>query len=274
MNAPDNIVATPLQAVSPVRPAAPYVGGKRNLANRLTARIAATPHHSYAEVFVGMGGVFFRRTSRPAVEVINDWSEDVSTFFRILQHHYVAFLDMIRFQITSRANFEKLAAMEPSSLTDLQRSARFLYLQRLAFGGKVASRSFGVAPINPARFDVTKLGPILEAIHERLAGVTVERLHWRDFLRRYDRPGTLFYLDPPYFGSERDYGAAMFGRDEFAEMAEQLAALKGRFILSLNDRPEVREIFGRFAFDEVKTTYTLGGSDNAKRVSELVISNA
>jgi len=39
-------------------------------------------------------------------------------------------------------------------------------------------------------------------------------------IRRYDRPGTLFYLDPPYHGSEADYGRELFGRADF-ELAEQ-----------------------------------------------------
>ncbi|WP_336958919.1 DNA adenine methylase [Sphingobium aquiterrae] len=263
-----------LQPVDPVHPVAPYIGGKRNLAKRIISRIATIPHRTYAEVFVGMGGVFFRRDARPQTEVINDWSEDVSTFFRVLQHHYIAFLEMIRFQVSSRAGFEKLLAQDPSTLTDLQRSARFLYLQRLAFGGKVAGRSFGVSPTNRARFDVTRLGPMLEAIHERIAPVTIERLHWSDFLSRYDRPGTLFYLDPPYFGSEGDYGKALFSRDEFAQMATQLASLKGRFLLSLNDRSEVRDIFGDFAIESVPTTYSLPGNHAAQRVQELIISSA
>lgn len=260
-----------LEPVTPVRPAAGYIGGKRNLSRRLVDRIALIPHTTYAEAFVGMGGIFLRRQTRPPVEVINDWSEDVSTFFRILQHHYVAFMDMLRFQITSRAGFEKLLALEPSSLTDLQRAARFLYLQRLTFGGKVASRAFGVSPLTSARFDVTKLGPILEAIHERLAAVTIERLPWADFLARYDRPGTLFYLDPPYYGSEDDYGRGMFGRDDFVRMAERLAALRGQFLLSINDHPEVRRIFAGFSIEEVQTTYQIGGMASAKRVGELVI---
>lgn len=50
---------------------------------------------------------------------------------------------------------------------------------------------------------VAKLAPMLEAIHERLAGVVNERLPWQEFLRRYDRPGMLFYLDPPYRRRER-----------------------------------------------------------------------
>lgn len=99
-----------LEAVAPVRPAAAWVGGKRNLAKRLIARINAVPHDTYAEAFVGMGGVFLRRDMRPKCEVINDASEDVANLFRILQHHYIAFVEMIRFQISSRANFDLVAA--------------------------------------------------------------------------------------------------------------------------------------------------------------------
>ncbi len=65
------------------------------------------------------------------------------------------------------------ARANPDTLTDLEQAARFLYLQRLAFGGQVESRNFGVTPTTSARFDVTKLGPALEAIHERLSNVVI-----------------------------------------------------------------------------------------------------
>jgi DNA adenine methylase len=264
-----------LVPVDPVRPLAPYIGGKRNLSRRLVQRIGAVPHTTYAEVFVGMGGVFFRRDARPKAEVINDWSEDVSTFFRVVQRHYVAFVDLIRHQITSRAQFEKLIALPPASLTDLERSARFLYLQRCAFGGKVNGRRFGVSVETSARFDVTKVVPMIDAAHERLAGVVIERLPWADFMARYDRAGTLFYLDPPYFGCERDYGEGMFARAEFEQMAQVLAGMKGRFILSLNDHPEVRRIFAGFAVEEVGVRYTIGGAaaGKAQEAREVIISN-
>lgn len=142
------MVSTPLFAeiVESVHPAAAYIGGKRKLARRICRAIDRVPHRSYAEVFLGMGGVFLRRSRVPQAEFVNDWSEDVSTFFRILQRHYVAFLDMLRFQLSTRAGFERLLKVDPSTQTDLERAARFLYLQRLAFGGKVTGRSFGVDP--------------------------------------------------------------------------------------------------------------------------------
>jgi DNA adenine methylase len=83
-----------------------------------------------------------------------------------------------------------------------------------------------------ARFDVAKVGPLLEAAHERLSSVVIERLPWSDFLTRYDRPGTLFYLDPPYYGCENDYGRDLFDRAQFAQMADHLRTLKGRFLSS------------------------------------------
>jgi DNA adenine methylase len=256
--------------VQPTSPAAPWIGGKRNLAARLVEIIEAIPHRCYAEPFVGMGGVFFRRSTRPKAEVINDFNRDVANFFRILQVHFVPFVEMMRYQLTTRAEFERLSQVKPDTLTDLQRAARFLYLQRTGFGGKVQGRVFGTDPGASSRFDVTKLVPMLEELHGRLAGVVIECLSYADFIERYDRPETLFYLDPPYWGTESYYGKELFSREDFARLAEQLAGIKGRFVLSINDVPEIRQIFGRFARRKVKTTYTARGG-HGKPAAELII---
>ena len=261
--------------IQPIRPIAPYLGGKRNLARRLCALIDRHEHSTYAEPFVGMGGIFLRRTRRPHAEFINDRGREVYTLFRVLQEHYVAFLDLLRFQITTQENFNRLVSVDPETLTDLQRAARFLYLQRLAFGGKISGRNFGIAVDRPARFNLSTLEPDLEALHSRLSGVTVMNLDYAKFIDRVDRPGTLFYLDPPYFGNEGDYGKDLFQPARFAEMADQLAGIKGAFILSLNDRLEVREIFGKFHLTEVETTYSIAADkslDQTKR-RELIITN-
>ena len=183
------------------------------------------------------------------------------------------FLDYMRHQVTSRAGFDKLLRLDPASLTDLQRSARFLYLQRLAFGGKVRGQNFGVNPAGAARFDMTKLAPMIDAVHERLAGVVIERLDWSIFINRYDRPATLFYLDPPYYGCEGDYGTDLFDRSQFEAMAVLLAGIEGRFLLSLNDHPEVRRIFAGFTIEDEAVRYTLGGMGKSREFGELIISN-
>ena len=255
----------------PVKPIAAYIGGKRNLADRVIQRIRRTPHSMYAEPFVGMGGVFLRRPFRAPAEVINDLSRDVATTMRILQRHYVPFMDTIKWQLTSRTEFQRLMATDPDTLTDLERAARFLYVQRLAFGGKVAGRNFGVS-YGPARFDITKLAPLLEAAHERLAGVVIECLPWQEFVDRYDRPGVLFYIDPPYWGSEDDYGKGRFPRDQFEALADRLRRIKGRFLVSLNDVPAVRRVFAGCRIEPVPTTYSLAGGGRGAVAKELLIS--
>lgn len=261
------------RTVNPVRPAAGYVGGKKQLAKRLVAAIEQTPHRLYAEPFVGMGGVFLRRRLAPPVEAINDASGDVACLFRILQRHYVAFMDMLKWQLTSREEFQRLLAMEPSALTDLERAARFLYLQRLTFGGKVAGRTFGIDTNAPARFDVTKLAGLLEAIHERLAGVWIECLSWDAFLTRWDRPDALFFLDPPYVGTEHYYGRGLFQPTDHARLAEALKGLQGRFILTLNDHASVRRLYAWAVVTPVALSYTAGGSHKTKPAAELIITS-
>ncbi|MCA1492687.1 DNA adenine methylase [Ensifer sp. NBAIM29] len=261
-----------MRAVSPTHPPAAWIGGKRQLASRLVGMISAIPHVTYAEPFVGMGGVFFRRAAAPRSEVINDRNGEVVNLFRILQRHYPQFMDTLKFQITSRREFERLKACDPATLTDLERAARFIYLQKLAFGGKVTGQTFGVNIEGSARFNLNRLAPLLEDVHERLAGVVIENLDCLDFIDRYDRPDTLFYLDPPYFGNEGDYGKTLFGRNQFAAMAERLVRLRGRFVLSINDAPEIRETFARFAFHEAELTYSIsGGKGTAAR--ELIITD-
>ena len=264
-----------IQSVKPVRPAAGYIGGKRNLASRLCRLIDGIEHDGYAEPFVGMGGIFLRRSTQPRSEVINDISGDVVTFFRVLQEHYPYFIDMLRWRLASRNEFERLVAQDPETLTDLQRAARFLYLQRLAFGGKVAGRNFGVDKRQGARFNVSRLEPLLADLHERLAGVVIEQLPFAKFIERYDRPGMLFYCDPPYFGCENDYGAAAFSREQFAELAAAAIGAQAEVLISINDTPEVREIFAGLEQVPIETTYTIGTKaiGGGKRVGELIISN-
>jgi DNA adenine methylase len=257
-----------MKPVAPVVPIAPWLGGKRALSKRLVALIGQVAHQAYVEPFVGMGGVFLRRHTAPPLEVINDLSGDVANMFRMLREHRGALADLMTSQMTCRHDFERLVRLDPLMLTDLQRAARFIYLQRVAFGGKVTGRNFGVT-MEGARFNTTKLLPSLDAVGRRMAGVVIESLPFERLVLRYDRIGTLFYLDPPYWGNENDYGAEMFGRADFDVLARILVGIKGRFIMTLNDRPEVRELFEHFDMHPVGLSYRLSGRPTPAR--ELII---
>jgi DNA adenine methylase len=262
--------------MSPVivaRPPAPYMGGKRNLATRLCAMIDATPHKAYIEPFVGMGGVFLRRSRRPTVEIINDLSGDVANLFRVVRRHYEPFVDELRWLIASRAEFDRQRSIDPNTLTDIERAVRFLYLQRLAFGGKVVGRNYGVKARDGSRFNLAKLRGELKLLSRRLEPVQIEQLTYAEVIRRYDHAGALFYLDPPY-DETTGYGVE-FGRDDYVAMAAQLATIAGDFIMSINDTPFIREAFAAFDIQEVETTWTIStkATGAGAKVTELIIRN-
>jgi len=113
----------------------------------------------------------------------------------------------------------------------------------------------------------------LSAAHVRLSSVYVESLDWADIVRRYDRPHTLFFCDPPYYGLE-GYGVD-FGLEQYALMAKLAKTISGRMIITVNDCPEMREIFAGLFIQEAEIKYSCGNAAKAKRKSstELIILN-
>ncbi|MEQ8396412.1 DNA adenine methylase [Thalassobaculum sp.] len=259
--------------VEPLQGLAPWLGGKRALARRIIREILRIPHRCYAEPFIGMGGVFLRRPQRAAAEVINDASMDVVNLFRIVQRHPDALFTELAGKIMSRAEFVRLARVDPESLTDIERAARFVYLQYSGFGGKATGRSFGVDPSSPARFQPRRVAHLLRRVHDRLEGVVIECLDAGAFLQRYDRPYTLFYLDPPYIGCEDDYGAELFSAIDHRRIADHLVGLQGAFVLSINDCDQARELFGRWRLVEVELAYTINPEAAGVRRRELIVTN-
>lgn len=260
------------EQVKPVEPLASYIGGKKLLAKTIVPIIERIPHNIYCEPFVGMGGIFFRRTQKPKCEAINDINNELVNMFRMVERFPDYLADMLKFKICSRAEFKRMLATPPLLLTELERAVRFIYIQKSAFGGKVRNQAFGV-DLSRVRFNSERIIPQIQALHERLAGVYIECLPYQEFIKRYDRVDTLFYLDPPYWGSESFYGKDFFSRADFAELAKLLNVIKGKFIMSINDVPEIRAIFKGFYIKEVNTSYTVG-TQSGKQAAELLISNA
>lgn len=259
------------EQVKPVEPLASYIGGKKLLAKTIVPIIEKIPHNIYCEPFVGMGGIFFRRTKRPKCEAINDINNELVNMFRMVERFPDYLADMLKFKICSRAEFKRMLATPPLLLTELERAVRFLYLQKTAFGGKVRSQAFGV-DLSRVRFSSKRVIPQIQALHERLSNVYIECLPYAEFIKRYNRVDTLFYLDPPYWNCENDYGKGTFCKADFDELAKLLKGIKGKFILSINDVPEIRQIFKAFYIKEVQTTYTVG-TQSGKQAAELLISN-
>jgi DNA adenine methylase len=246
-------------------PIVPWIGGKRRLAQTLIGRFP--PHTCYCELFAGGAALFFMRP--PAdVEVLNDVNGDLVNLYRVVRSHLEEFVRQFKWALSSREVFKWMQDTPPHVLTDIQRAARFFYLQQHAFGGRVDGQTWGTATTAPP-INLLRIEENLSAAHLRLANAYVENLDWQVCLDRYDREHTLFYADPPYWETE-GYGVP-FGWEHYEALAARMAKMKGKLVLSINDHPAIRQCFAAFQMETFSIDYTVGGGANRVERQELII---
>ncbi len=250
-------------------PIVPWVGGKRRLAKRILPVFPA--HECYVEPFAGGAALFFLKEPSD-VEVLNDINGELINLYRVVKHHLEEFVRQFKWALISRQLYSWLKKTPEETLTDIQRAARFYYIQKMSFGGKVANQTFGTATTAAPRLNLLRIEEELSAAHLRLSRTYIEHLAWDECIRRYDRPHTLFYLDPPYWGTE-GYGVD-FGLEQYALMADLAKSIKGRMIVSVNDIPAMRQAFAGLEMERLEINYTVGGAGRSKGAAgELLIRN-
>ena len=245
----------------------PYIGGKNRLAKMI---ISLLPQHiTYVEPFAGGAQVLFHKPPSN-VEVLNDLDYDIVNFFRVCQWHFDELIRYLRYGLASRKLHELHLATNPDTLTDIQRAGRFFYLQKNSFGGLVLKQGFHYGVTHPQNYNPDRIPEIIEQAHKRLARVQIESLPYDQVLQKYDRPTTVFYLDPPYW--ERKLYRHNFTEQDFIDLERRLHDIKGKFLLSLDDHPEVRKLFQHWHLMPVDIAYTAQRTVG-KRFRELLIMN-
>ncbi|EIP88566.1 prophage PSPPH02, putative adenine modification methytransferase [Burkholderia humptydooensis MSMB43] len=203
--------------------------------------------------------------------MLNDINGELVNLYRVVQHHLEEFVRQFKYAISSRQVFKWHQLAVPETLTDIQRAARFYYLQHHAFGGKVEGQTFGTATTAPS-VNLLRIEESLSAAHLRLAGAHVENLPWYECMARYDRTHTFFYCDPPYWQTE-GYGVP-FPFEEYERMAAMMRACKGKVMVSINDHPDIRRAFDGFPMLGLSIKYSLNNATGgAPKSRELVITN-
>jgi DNA adenine methylase len=249
-------------------PIVPWIGGKRRLAKHI---LPLFPHHTcYVEPFCGAAALYFLKEPSKT-EVINDINGELVNLYRVVRHHLEEFVRQFKWALVSRQIYKWLQDTPEETLTDIHRAARFYYLQKQAFGGKVADHTFGTSTTSAPRFNLLRIEEELSMAHLRLSRTLIEHLDWHQCIERYDRPHTLFYCDPPYWGTE-GYGVE-FGLENYAQMAKLARTIKGKMIISVNNIPEMLDVFKGLTIKNVDISYNLKVTGKAVRRCELIICN-
>lgn len=243
-----------------------WMGGKYRLRKDI---IKLIPEHTcYIEVFGGAGWVLFGKEPS-VVEVYNDINKHLVNFFRILKYHPDEFRSWIEKDIVSREIFQEYKDIPGEYLTDIQRAVRFFYIIKYSFASKGDVFGYGTnkGP-NRAIFDTS----YVEEVRERLRNCYVENLCFDTIISKYDRPHSFFYCDPPYY--ELTQYKDKFYKEDHLKLVDMLKEIKGYFLVTINDHPEVRQWYKDFNIIETKVQYSICREKEGRRdFNELIITN-
>ena len=238
------------------------IGSKYRMAPQI---VNMFPEHIiYVEPFVGGGGVYFYKTPSE-FEIINDMDKTLISNYRLILK---APLDVSKYR---------------KDLTTIDNITAFLKGKITTNADKLTEaiirncNGFSSTYINSNNHVYISSDPFSKLINirqykDRLHNTIIENRGYKYILKKYDSPETLFYLDPPYEESSNLYKHAMI---DYVDMANILQGIKGRFLLSINDSKEIREIFHMFKIKKLKLETNAGyiSPIGSKKRGELLIIN-
>lgn len=223
------------------RPPIRYRGGKSKLCKSIISLLP--PHRTYVEVFCGACWVLLNKP-RSKVEVINDWNRDLVNLLRCVREHAPEIARLLEGHVVSHDEFYRLKSLTPEYLTDVQRAVRYLYLLNYGYCGD--ADAYYYTPVRTQRpLPIPKLAELVGKAAARLSDVWIERDRYEWVIGRFDHAEAVFYLDPPYWGSEDSYGPG-FERADYARLRDVLRGVEGKFLMTLNDHLTTRTMFGEF----------------------------
>ncbi len=243
-----------------------WIGGKKLLRKKILEQFPDPDSFKrYIEVFGGAGWVLFASDKHAAMEVFNDANGELINLYRIVKHHPEALQKELEWLLMSREQFFDELNRNDRGMTDIQRAARFFCLIKESFGADC--KSFGVRTR-----DMQKAVDYLKDVSDRLNRVVIENQDFEQLIKTYDRPEALFYLDPPYYEAEKYY-PDRFNPEDHKRLRECLGGIKGKFVLSYNDCPRIRDLYEGYTLVEVERADNLVTKSESRKYKELIIKN-
>lgn len=249
-----------------------WVGGKKALREAVLARFP--PYYErYIEVFGGAGWVLFHKPPGADFEVFNDFNSNLTNLYRCVRDNPNRLKYKLRYVLNSREDFERLAMLHKHGLFrrfhDFDRAAKFYQLIRYSYASSLDS--YGSQP-----HSMWNDFPQIDMAARRLQKVVIENKDFEKLIRQYDRPVSFFYCDPPYYATESYYKDVGFTKKDHIRLRDTLLACSGKFLVSYNDCPEIRELWDKpnICIEEISRMNNLAQRyEGGSQYAELFISN-
>ena len=243
-----------------LKPLTARVGGKVLLKKKIVDDYFPSPssYSTYVEPFVGGGSIYFYKNKDGHKEVINDIDPDIMTIFNGFKKYPANKIAQDVNGNYTENDFNQILESDPKG--EYNKFLRTFLLYRLSYFGR--GLSFGKSRIN-SKFT---------GYQTRLEGVDIYNTDYKDIIKKYNKPNTFFYLDPPARESSGNY---RFSSIDIPDLVKTLKTIKGKFLLSIADIDVDIDEFKKYNVVKVPTKYvgtkTRGGQ--TQKVKEYLIMN-
>lgn len=205
-----------------------WFGGKGQLAKKIHQHF---PNHKcFVDLMCGSLDVTVQKEP-VGIEVVNDIDGDLVNFLLVLRDDPEKLAAAVERLPYSRELYEQWK-WEEKPKDKFERAKRWFYLNRsaVAAGNNHRSGWRHGNTVNPAK-DYHSAIDRLEKFAARLKHTMIENRDWREIIKTYDSPDTLFYVDPPYIGNERRY-KGKWKKQDHIDLADALEGIQGKAIVS------------------------------------------
>ena len=237
-----------------------YPGGKFYMLEDIKEIFNKSGKTTIIDVFGGSGKVLMNLNAK--IKVYNDVNNNLVNFFSELKEHKEAVLRKLDYVLNSRELFERY---REKSKDNLENAFRFLYNNILSFNGE--GRSYSYSTKRNKSITLVNLNNVINKSYNDIKYWTIERLDFREIIRRYDSENSFFYLDPPYHNITDLYDDNLKDED-YIDIKKSLCRIKGKYLLNINVDEFVLKLFGKPQKRKEFTNFGINGriSGKTKRV--------
>ena len=271
-----------------VVPFVKWAGGKRQLLGVLSGLMPEGSVKSYCEPFVGGGALLFHL--QPSTAYVNDINSELINVYSVIKHSVdELIIELSRFENKQEIFYEVRSwdrdKFKYSSLSNIQRAARIIFLNRTCFNGLYRVNNAGEfnSPFGYYRKPNIVNAPVLKAVSHYLnsAEIHLSSVDYSEVIVNLQK-GTFVYLDPPYdpvsdSASFTGYTRGGFSRNEQARLREccdDLSRREIKFMLSNSATDFIMDLYSEYNITVVKAKRAVNSAgDKRGDVEEVIVRN-
>lgn len=263
------------------KPFLKWAGGKTFLLPKLLC-LVPDRYVTYIEPFVGGGALFFAISSKNSV--IGDSNPELINCYRVVRDNVELLIEDLPKHKKTKSYFYEARRQDPSSLSDVQRASRIIYLNRTCFNGLYRVNKKGTFNVpygdykNPTIFNPE----ILRAASRRLRDAKIICSDFRLLLKEIPQRDDFVYLDPPYvpidvYSDFKRYTKDFFGmkeQEELATVVEDLTKRHVKVMLSNSYNDKVKNLYSSYKQQVVFAPRCINKNGSGRGlIKELIVVN-